>query len=113
MWFGRALPAKAERDAKAAKTDNQAGHRTGDRDPEFRFRIRGVLLDLGNATEREQGDRSDLQPPLLGNQRMGKFMQQQADEEEESGEQRSDPNLACAPTRVHLVEVSTEGEHDQ
>ena len=113
MRFGRTLPAKAERDAEAAKADDQAGDRPGDRDPEFCFRVGGIVLDLRNAAEREQGDCPDFQPAGLGDQRMGEFMQQQGDEEQDSGEERSDPDLACAPIWVHLTKVFAEGEHDQ
>ena len=113
MRFGRTLPAQAERDAEAAKADDQAGDWPGDCDPEFCFRVGGVVLDLGNAAEREQGDCPDLQPTGLGDQRVGEFMQEQGDEEEDSGEERSDPDLARAPIWVHLAEVFAEGEHNQ
>ena len=109
----RTVPAKAGRDGEAAKPDNQAGDRPGDRHPEFCFRVGGIVLDLRNTAEREQGDRLDFQPAGLGHQRMGEFMQQQGDEEQDSGEQRSDPDLARAPIRVDLAEVFAEGEHDQ
>jgi len=66
LRFGGTLPAKAERDAEAAKADNQAGDRPGDRDQEFCFRVGRVVLDLGNTAEREQGDRPDFQAAGLG-----------------------------------------------
>src|SRR5208282_6672920 len=44
---------------------------------------------------------------------MRQFVQQQADEEQYSGEQRSHPDLALTPIRICLTEVFAEGEHDQ
>ena len=44
---------------------------------------------------------------------MGEFMQQQGGEEQGCRDQRSDPDLARAPTRVYLTKVFGEGERDQ
>jgi hypothetical protein len=41
---------------------------------------------LRNTAEREQGDRLDLQAAGLGHQLMGEFVQQQGDEEQNTGE---------------------------
>src|ERR1700730_1455026 len=44
---------------------------------------------------------------------MGEFMRQQGDEEQGCRDQRSEPDLARAPTRVYLTKVFAEGERDQ
>src|ERR1700746_458354 len=44
---------------------------------------------------------------------MGEFMQQQGGEEQGCRDERSDPDLTRAPTRVYLTKVFGEGERAQ
>jgi len=78
--------ADGETQRREQSAQHEARQRTDHRDPRFARRVLGFCIELRDAAEDEQPDTEHLDPPALGDQRVGEFVQQHAGEEKERAE---------------------------
>ncbi len=89
------------------------GDRSGNRHPEFQPGRRGLVLDLRDAPEGEERDRTDRHVAGTRHERVRQLVEQQGDEEEHGRQDGGRPDREGRPVRTGERELRRERHRDE